>query len=298
MWVGYGLIAISFQITRTALQKDLTKAIPRIVVTWIRYAFGLPFIIVFYVVLLVVFRQKVIAIAWPFWIFATLGALLQIVATNLLLKLFTMRSFVVGTCYGKSDSIQTAVLGYLFFAESLNVFELFIIVAGFGGVLLMSLEKNAMSIRAFFDIRKNESAKNGILTGMLFSLTALCIRQAILHVDASTTLMASSTTLIFVVFLQVLLFFVYLFQRRRPELKAIRGNVRASLFVGLSSCIGSVFWFMAFASAYAAYVKALAQLQMPLSILYSYLFFKEKIYRHEVIGMLIIIASVTLLVLL
>ncbi len=295
MWLMYGLIAIGFQVTRTALQKELADSIPRLAATWVRYAFGLPFCLILWAVLWGL-GEQVYSFTLLFWLYSIAAGVLQIVATNLLLKVFTLRSFMVGTCYGKSDSIQTALLGWVLFGEALGILELAMVIAGFAGVLLVSVERDSMSVKSFLDIRGNKGAQIGILTGSCFALTALGIRQAILQLDATSVFMASTTTLVVVVVMQVVILFAYLCIRQRNSFSMIAKYMKKSTMVGLTSCIGSVFWFMAFATAYASYVKALAQIQMPLSILYSYLMFREKIYRHEIIGMAIIIISVTMLV--
>ena len=62
--------------------------------------------------------------------------------------------------------------------------------------------------------------------------------------------------------------------------------------MGLTSLGGSFCWFWAFTLQNAAYVKALGQVELLLSILASLLFFKEKISLREVAGMGLLVLSI------
>ena len=55
--------------------------------------------------------------------------------------------------------------------------------------------------------------------------------------------------------------------------------------IGLTSFAGSMGWFVGFALSHPAYVKTLAQVELPLAFLIGLLFFKESCTRKEMIGM-------------
>jgi drug/metabolite transporter (DMT)-like permease len=60
---------------------------------------------------------------------------------------------------------------------------------------------------------------------------------------------------------------------------------------------GSLCWFVAFALQTAAYVKALGQVELILSLLASVFFFRETITRREIAGMGLLVLSILGLVL-
>ena len=72
---------------------------------------------------------------------------------------------------------------------------------------------------------------------------------------------------------------------------------RTGVFVGLTSLCGSFCWFFAFTLQAAAYVKAVGQVELVLSLLASVLFFGEKISARELVGMAILSGSILMLVL-
>jgi len=70
-----------------------------------------------------------------------------------------------------------------------------------------------------------------------------------------------------------------------------------AIWVGLTSMGGSFCWFWAFSLQNAAYVKAVGQAELLLSLLASVLFFKEKITQREIVGMGLLVISIMGLVL-
>jgi drug/metabolite transporter (DMT)-like permease len=60
---------------------------------------------------------------------------------------------------------------------------------------------------------------------------------------------------------------------------------------------GSLCWFIAFALQNAAYVKALGQVELILSVAASTLFFRERISGREWAGMTVLVGSIVMLIL-
>ncbi|MFB0999586.1 MAG: EamA family transporter, partial [Colwellia sp.] len=72
---------------------------------------------------------------------------------------------------------------------------------------------------------------------------------------------------------------------------------RLCLFVGITSVIGSIGWFTAASLQNAAYVKALGQIEIIITLFLTYRVFKERISRMEYLGMFLILLSVFILLL-
>ena len=69
------------------------------------------------------------------------------------------------------------------------------------------------------------------------------------------------------------------------------------MFVGATSVVGSVGWFTAFTLERAAYVKTLGQIEVVLSLAISIFFFKERIIKSELWGMVILVCGISMLLL-
>ncbi|MBT4160374.1 MAG: EamA family transporter, partial [Gammaproteobacteria bacterium] len=81
------------------------------------------------------------------------------------------------------------------------------------------------------------------------------------------------------------------------EIVVVFRKWRPSLFVGITSVIGSAGWFTAFTLERAAYVKTLGQVEFLVTLAISILYFKERPNRIELLGMITLIAGVILLLL-
>ena len=124
------------QVTRTALQKRISRDLNDWAVTWIRYGFAMPWIVALWLAMIYVD-------VWPqmnqkFLLFSLLAGIAQIVATILLAALFSRRSFAVSTVFAKTEALQIALLGVLFFGEAISPLGFLGVSAGAAGLLLMT----------------------------------------------------------------------------------------------------------------------------------------------------------------
>ena len=116
-WVYLTFLAASAQALRTGGQKHLTQHLGTLAVTLVRFAFGLPFAVAYLAVLLFAFDNEIPALTLTFLAYCLAGSLGQIVATLMLIYLFSLRNFAVGTTYARTEAFLTAVVGALFFGE-------------------------------------------------------------------------------------------------------------------------------------------------------------------------------------
>ena len=107
-------MAALLQSVRTAAQKQLTSDISAEGATLVRYLFGLPFALLY---LAVQVQGIQLPRLGPTFLFSVLAAgALQIVATVLLIRLFKLRNFAVGSTYVRAEILVTALLGVSFFS--------------------------------------------------------------------------------------------------------------------------------------------------------------------------------------
>ena len=143
LWIPFTIVAALGQVARNAMQRSLTGPLGTWGATNIRFLFGFPFSIVFFVVVIVVSGDRV---PWPtaaFWPWLLLGALSQIIATGMMLLAMNDRSFVVTTAYLKTEAIQTAIFGFVFLGDHLTVLKVVAILIATAGVVLAALRPGA-----------------------------------------------------------------------------------------------------------------------------------------------------------
>lgn len=295
IWIAVSILASCFQTVRTAIQKHLKSDLSTSAVNWVRYGFGLPFAILYVLLLLMFGNQTLPEASAVFIIYCTAAGVAQILATSLLISLFDRRNFAVGTTYAKTEGIQTAFFGLVLFGESISTLGWFAIIIGALGIMLISTVEGKITPIKLLSSLSGKTALTGIASGAAFSFSGLFIRQATLSLNESFIINAGYT-LVVVMTIQVVLLGTFIMYRRRECFSDIIQKWKLCLAVGLTSAIGSIGWFTAFALTNAAYVKTVGQIELLFSILITHHFFKEKMSGKEILGMTMVVGSIILLV--
>jgi drug/metabolite transporter (DMT)-like permease len=291
LWIYFTLLAAFMQAIRTAGQKQLTQHLNAMANTGVRYIYALPFAWLYLWWVLDYRALEMPLLNTQFLQYALIACVMQIIGTVCLVAAFKYRNFAVATSLAKTEAIQVAVVGALLFSASLTLLGWFSVVIGVVGVLLVSKVKFT-----FKDVFQNPGAGFGLASGLGLAITTLLIRQSSLALN-SDLLLSAAVTLTFMITVQSLFSFIYVYLQDKSQFVAMFSQWRLCLFVGITSVIGSIGWFTAASFQNAAYVKALGQVEFFITLFITYRIFKEKISAIEYVGMLLIIVSVLVLLL-
>ncbi len=296
LWIPITIAAAGFQTVRFMLQKSLSSVkLSAAGATFARFAYSLPLALLGLVVAIQVTGLSLPDLSARFWVFAIIGGTSQILATICVVALFKQRNFAVGITFKKTEVIQTAIVGFVVLGDQVSTGALGAIVVGLLAVLLLS--KTPGGDGAWWQHLTNRASRLGLGSGVLFAFSSVSYRGASLELGDIEAWFRALVTLAAVVTFQFVSMGIWLLWRDRAELRAVWNTRRTGVFVGLTSLCGSFCWFFAFTLQNAAYVKALGQVELLLSLLASTLFFREIITRREIAGMLLLGASILALVL-
>ena len=294
-WIPITLFAVMMQTVRTAGQKQLAGHLDPVTVTLVRYLFGLPFVLLYLLVVMQAFDLALPAFNSTFLIFATLSALTQIGATILLIYLFSLRNFAVGTTYARTEAFLTALVGALVFGEFISPLGWLAIVISVAGLVILTMARSDIDGAHLLQRLFSRPALVGLGCGLLFAVCSLSLRRASLSFGLDNALFSAGLTLVYMVILQTLSMLAYLLWRRPAQLTTMLRHTRLCGFVGLTSALGSMGWFVAMTLERASYVKALGQIEFLLALGVSHLFFREHTQRLELAGMLLIASGILVL---
>jgi drug/metabolite transporter (DMT)-like permease len=295
-WILVTLAAAAFQTVRFMLQKHLaTETLTAAGATFSRFIYSAPFILLLLAGYTVATETALPATNPRFWGFGLLGATSQILATVCVVLLFKQRNFAVGITFKKTEVIQTVLVGWLLLGEVVSPWGFAAIALGIVGLLLLSGEEGAWKLRP--SDFTNRAAVLGIASGILFAFSAVSYRGASLSLDGGGAFLRATVTLAAVVTMQTLLMAVWLQFREPGQIAKVWNARRVALWIGLTSMGGSLCWFVAFTLQNAAYVKALGQVELILSIAATTFFFRESISGREWAGMAVLLGSILMLVL-
>ncbi len=297
-WIPVTLVAATAQTLRFMLQKHLKSTrLNTAGATLSRFVYSAPLVALTLVVYMAVTKQALPETSPRFWVFALSGGLAQILATLCVVALFAERNFAVGITLKKTEVLQAAILGFLILGESVTFPAAGAILLGFVAVLFLSEGRSASGAGLRGHGLFNRAIGLGLLSGVLFAFSGIGYRGATLALASDNPVVRAGLTLALVTASQSLAMGSWLFWRDRAQLGAVLRAWRVAGLVGITSMIGSFGWFLAFTLQTVAYVKALGQVELVLSLLASVLFFRERVTRREIGGIALLLASILILVL-
>ena len=287
LWIIATLCAASFQTIRFTLQKILADGnLSPLGATYSRFIFAAPWIVLFSLIFLLLTNVSIPDLESQFLLFAVGGGLAQILATVCVILVFQSRNFAVGITLKKTEVILTALVGLILIGEGVSTISMFLICLGGAGVFFLSKKVSSVD-RSNFSIL-NKSAVYGLLSGLLFAISAVCYRSATLSVMSDLVYLRAGFTLLIVILSQSFVMTIWLALFEPGQIKLVWLERKKGFWVGVTSLGGSFFWFTAFTLQNAAYVKAVGQIELIFSLLITTLFFKERILNREILGMLLI----------
>jgi uncharacterized membrane protein len=203
IWIPISILAAMMQAVRTAAQKTLNARLSTWMTTYVRSLFGLPVSIVY---LWVVMRYE--GLGWPefdarYLAYCFGAAAVQVIATYLLIWLFQMRNFAVGTMLSKTDVMQAALIGTLLFSEAINAVGWIAIALTIVGVIAISIGRAGLGKLGTGEMSLAQAlvAKPtlvGLATGFFFCMSYLFLREASLGLNQGGFLYRAAWTVVIV----------------------------------------------------------------------------------------------------
>ncbi|MFO6465368.1 EamA family transporter [Jannaschia sp. KMU-145] len=293
LWLAATLFAATVQALRFLLQKRLAQAgLSPAASTLARFIWP-PFVIAgALAVWTSVTGLSLPAIAPAFWGYAIAGGLCQILATMCVVALFAHRNFAVGMAFSKTTVLMTVVTGFIVLGETVTWVSFAAMAVGFLGVVLLSVPVDGGWKLG------NRATLLGLASGAFFSVSAVGYRGASLAVMSDLPILRATVTLGLVTVLQSAMLIAWMAWRERDMLRAVFTRWRVTTLVGATSMAGSLGWFTAYTLQTAAYVNAVGQVELILSMGISWLILGERQTRKELAGIVLLTVSVVGLILL
>ena len=297
LWIPIAVTAALFQCWRTAMQQKLRSLLSVNGAGFVRYLYGGPAALAFLLVALAATRVGLPAIAPRMVLYAAAGGFSQILATNLLIMAFGFRNFAVGTAYAKTETAQSGVLALVVLHEVLRPIAWIGIAVGLVGVLTLSFVGRGLRARELAAATVQPAALAGLGAGFCFAVTIVFIKLASQATIGPSVFVRAMFVLLVTTVLQTAMQGTYLALRDPAELRKAVAHWRSASWVGLLSAAGSACWFTGFTIADVALVRAVGQIEVVFTLLFSRFYLKERLRRGDVAGLLLVVFGVLLIVL-
>jgi drug/metabolite transporter (DMT)-like permease len=286
-WIPIVLWAALFQTIRNAAQRSLTAELGTLAATLVRFLYGLPFAVVW---LLVVMQFLPDGGTWPafnstYLAWLIVGAVAQIAATSFLLLAMKERNFVIAVAFAKTEVLQVALFATLFLSEVPTLWAGAAMAVSTVGVLMLSVPKNAVSELAGSGAWHGRSAWFGLAAGAGFALASVGYRGAALALPGVSPWLIGAWGVVLAQLLQTVLLGGWIGARAPATLPKIARAWRLSSVAGAMGALASIGWFTAFALRPAVDVKTLSLIEVLFSYLVSRKLFDEHMTRNEKVGL-------------
>lgn len=289
LWVLAALAGSLGQVARNAMQSSLTRQIGTVGATQVRFLFGLPFALIFLLIVRWTTGEAVPIPNLPSLGFTVAGALAQIAATALMLVVMQSQSFAVTTAWLKTEPVIVALAAAVILRDPISAPMLAAIVIASAGVVLMSVKPGTRVWQL------GRPALLGLLAGGLFGASAVGFRGGITHLDSGGFLIRATATLALNLAIQTATLLIWMALCNRRALLASFAVWRSSLLAGFLGAFASQFWFLGFALTSAANVRTVALVEVIFATAVSHYGFKQAVSSRQILGMAVIVAGVGLL---
>jgi drug/metabolite transporter (DMT)-like permease len=284
LWIPITLWAALAQTLRNAAQRHLVKELGTLGATLVRFLYGLPFAALWLLAVHALGGFNLPAPNREFASWVSLGAVSQIVATALLLRVMAERNFALGVAYSKTELLLVAAFGFVFLSDRISALTAIAIALGTSGVLLLSPADRERPLRSMVAGWTSRPALLGLGCGACFALSAVGYRGAALALHGTPFLMAAAFSLMAAQILQTILLVGWLLVRDSMVIVRVFRAWRASLFAGFMGAAASAGWFTAMAIQPVASVRTLGLTELLFSYVVSRRIFRERLTRLELAG--------------
>jgi drug/metabolite transporter (DMT)-like permease len=279
-WIAFTLLAAFSQSWRNAFQSKLSGTMSVAGVTLARFIWAGPIALIY---LCALYQWKPVStpdFSGEFVFYIIAAAIMQILATGLMVMLFKLENYAIGAGLAKCEAPVSAVLSVLFFGTALTLTGWVGVLIGTLGVLIMSSSSGwrSLSPKVFL---------LGMACSAAFALTSLWVREASLSIGLPFP-HSAAWVLFLVISLQTVIICTYLFFRERDTLHLIFKKSKLVVMTSLASVIGSLGWFSAMSLQAVPYVKTLGQVEVIFMVLISYFWLGQSIARKDILALILL----------
>jgi drug/metabolite transporter (DMT)-like permease len=297
LWIPLTIAAAFFQNIRSAMQKHLQGKLSTLGAAYVRFLYAVPVALIYLVIVFQVTAAPLPQIDARFLWYALAGGVCQILFTTFLLWLFSFHNFAVGTTISKLETVMVAVFGLLLLGDRLTAAVVMAIAMSSVGLVVLSAGQAKLGWVALLRGLWRLPTLIGLACAGWLGASVVFFRAASLSLELDSFVVAAAFTLCVVVILQTLMMGILIGLREPGQLRKVLRHWRPATLVGISGGLASIGWFSAFTLQNATYVRALGQIELLFTFAATLLFFREQVTRQEIVGILLITASILIILL-
>ena len=297
LWIIITLVAATTQTLRSAGQKQMKAVLGDFGASYIRFSYALPFAALWLWLWMHTTGQSLPQTTSSFWLWVSIGGLMQVIFTVLLITLFSHRNFAAGTAFSKTEVLQAAIFEALIIGEVVNFQVGLAIGLGVLAILMLSFHKSSLGLSGLVSSLRSTQSLLGLAAGAFLGLSTVSFRAATESLASGDIVLRASMAAATSTLLQTLFMGGIMAVMARRELVLSFTQWRSAWPVGLFGAVTTACWFTAFSLENVASVRAVGQVELLITLGFSILVFKEKTSRIEVLSIGLLAASIIMVLL-
>ena len=297
LWIPLTIAAAFFQNIRSAMQKHLKGKLSTLGASYVRFVYAWPIALIYLFAVIVIEGQPLPGFNSSFLLYALFGGICQIMFTIFLLWLFSFHNFAVGTTFSKLETVMVAIFGLLLLGDKLTPAIVVAIAISTVGLVVLSAGQAKLNVSNLISGLWRLPTLIGLACAAWLGMSVVLFRAASLSLNLDSFMVAAAFTLLIVLIMQIAIMTVLIGLREPTQLSRVMTHWRPAMLVGISGGLASIGWFSAFTLQNATYVRALGQIELIFTFVVTLLFFREKVARAEIAGILLIIAAIIIILL-
>lgn len=297
LWIPLTIAAAFFQNIRSAMQKHLKGKLSTLGAAYVRFLYALPIALIYCFTVLQITDSAVPEIGTTFLFYALTGGICQILFTVFLLWLFSFHNFAVGTTISKLETVMVALFGLMLLGDQITPPVILAIAISAVGLIILSAGQARLGLSGLLRGLWRLPTLIGMVCAGWLGASVVLFRAASLSLGVDSFVVSAAFTMTIVLLLQTVLMGILLVFREPGQMRKVLQHWRPATLVGISGGLASIGWFSAFTLQNATYVRALGQVELIFTFAATLLFFREKVSLQEIIGIILISASIIVILL-
>ena len=283
LWLLFAVIGALFKSLADLLSKKLLRNRDEYIVMWSRPAFAVPILLL---ILLFIEIPKTDA---TFWLAVLIGAPINVIALLLYMRSIKISPLSLTIPMLGTTPIFILLVSYILLKEIPSIkgiIGIFIVVFG---AYILGMDPNKKEFLApFKSLIKEKGPMLMLIVAFIFSITATIGKVGMLHSNALFFTFTYITVM-------ALIFSIIILYKSKKNFYQIKKNFFKFSLMGILMVAEFVFILTAFKYALVNYVISAKRASILFSVIFGFMFFKEKNIKERLLGAVIIIIGLIII---
>ena len=165
------------------------------------------------------------------------------------------------------------------------------------GVLTLTAGQSGVTLKTLVLNLRGRDTIVGLTCAIFLGASVVFFRGAALALNHTDTLITAAFTLTIALVMQTVFMGIWIWQFESGQWRQLLVEWRWGGAVGIAGALASIGWFTAFTLQNASFVRAVGQIELIFTYLFSVYIFREKVTQLETVGILLVGLGILILLL-